>query len=425
MMDPSEVVILCGEWETGPAPQADSGEKYNVVLKISEIIRHPSFDTSSSGLGVEGGNDIAIFKVTGRSIKEANTSANEINPICLPGPTRPTPNPEEGFHSGWANPPPLNYFRKFGPGYLSFVTDTFKQWHYKLDIEGSCRNPTYAAPDVSYYPPGLICAKEVNRQFCPNAGDSGSPLMVKDGIGRYTIGGILSFFKGCDKFSISKRDEAGTKFELFSKTRNPLAYTKLSCYLPWVAEQFGLSYENQASEDRACVEGSGQKPYFNSTTMMNQYETECRTIPGPDELNPNEDRCIFPFYYRGKKYTGCGLFGDSNFVVPVWQCPTNNITTKYPGTDISHFEADLLLNRTYCLNEEREVDPDPNKYCSYDSEVFLFSTCKTDCSGGKHYLFEVKKLSLSSLQLEAMASLEVEQSSWEHKQLLGHQCFPC
>ena len=173
------------------------------------------------------------------------------------------------------------------------------------------------------------------------------------------------------------------------------------------------------------MRGSGQKPYFNSTTMMNQYETECRTIPGPDELNPNEDRCIFPFYYRGKKYTGCGLFGDSNFVVPVWQCPTNNITTKYPGTDISHFEADLLLNRTYCLNEEREIDPNPNKICSYDSRVLLFSTCKTDCSGGKHYLFEVKKLSLFSSQLEAMALLEVEQSSWEHQQLLGHQCFPC
>jgi len=187
--------------------------------------------------------------------------------------------------------------------------------------------------------------------------------MVNDGNGRYTIGGMLSFLKGCDLFLISKRDYAGTKFELFSKTRNPLAYTKLSCYLPWVADQFGLSYENQASEDRTCVEGSGQKPYFNSTTMMIQYETECRTILGPDELNPNEDRCIFPFYYRGKKYTGCGLFGDSNFVVPVWQCPTNNITTKYPGTDISHFEADLLLNRTYCLNEEREIDPNPNKIC--------------------------------------------------------------
>ena len=138
-------------------------------------------------VGIEGGNDIAIFKVTERSIKEATTSANKINPICLPGPTRTTPNPEVGFHSGWAKPTPLNYFRKFGPGYLSFVTDTFKQWHYKIEIEGSCRNPTYAAPDVSYYPPGLICAKEVNRQFCPNAGDSGSTLMVKDGIGRYTI----------------------------------------------------------------------------------------------------------------------------------------------------------------------------------------------------------------------------------------------
>ena len=32
-----------------------------------------------SGLGVEGGNDIAIIKVTERSVKEADTSANKIN----------------------------------------------------------------------------------------------------------------------------------------------------------------------------------------------------------------------------------------------------------------------------------------------------------------------------------------------------------
>ena len=134
-MDPSEVVILCGEWETGSAPQISSGEKYNIPLEISEIVRHPDFDAKKSG--VDGGSDIAVFKV----LETSQASSSEfdkhgVNPICLPEPSRPAP--KEGVHSGWANPPPLHYFRDFGPGFLPFVTDTFKQWHYKLDIEGKC-----------------------------------------------------------------------------------------------------------------------------------------------------------------------------------------------------------------------------------------------------------------------------------------------
>ena len=60
-MDSKEVIILCGEWETGPAPQISSGEKYNIPLEISEIVRHPDFDAKKSG--VDGGSDIAVFKV--------------------------------------------------------------------------------------------------------------------------------------------------------------------------------------------------------------------------------------------------------------------------------------------------------------------------------------------------------------------------
>ena len=47
--------ILCGEWET----EDDTKEEYNILLPITEIVRHPDFDT------VEGpvkGNDIAVFK---------------------------------------------------------------------------------------------------------------------------------------------------------------------------------------------------------------------------------------------------------------------------------------------------------------------------------------------------------------------------
>ena len=84
-MEPSEVIVLCGEWETGPAPQLSSGEKYNVDLEVIEIIRHPEFD--AGGLGVEGGHDLAVFRTSPQGL--ANSSALNINPICLPDLTKP------------------------------------------------------------------------------------------------------------------------------------------------------------------------------------------------------------------------------------------------------------------------------------------------------------------------------------------------
>ena len=58
-MDPNEVVILCGEWEMGAAPHRLSKEEFNVDLKVKDIVKHPNFNPKN---GVEGGNNIAIFK---------------------------------------------------------------------------------------------------------------------------------------------------------------------------------------------------------------------------------------------------------------------------------------------------------------------------------------------------------------------------
>jgi len=414
LMAPDEVVILCGEWETGPTPAILSGEKYNLVLEIREIVRHPAFDYV--GLDVEGGNDLAIFK-----IKEEGGLANspEINPICLPDPVGP--NPYSGVQSGWSNPPPLHFFKEFGEGFLPFMTDTFKQWHYKLDIEKECREPNVTDafglaiehPSVAYYPPGLICAKEVTRQFCPTAGDSGSPLMVKDNLGRFTIQGVLSFLRECDTFSMGPANEDKTVFQFLQSTESPLAYTKLSCFLPWVAEQFGLSYEDRSPNDEACLRGTGQRPPFNST---HEYNAVCREKKGIDR-NPGEPNltvgdgkgsehpCIFPFYYKDKLYDRCSLLETSNFVAPVWRCPVRNITTKYPGTDINHFEDDAIApTRRYCIDTEAAAEAagcdllsslllddcefrllNPDLECDAIFKVPAFSTCKSDCPGVRRF----------------------------------------
>ena len=55
-------------------------------------------------------------------------------------------------------------------------------------------------PSNTFYPPGLICAKEVYNFLCPTPGESGSPLMTlenQEGMEtngeRFKTEGILSF----------------------------------------------------------------------------------------------------------------------------------------------------------------------------------------------------------------------------------------
>ena len=386
-MDPKEVVILCGEWEAGPTPQNFSDEKYNVVLQVEDIIRHPDFEAE---VGVEGGNDIAVFKVNNAGLKDS--SAKDINPICLPEPSRPAP--KEGFHSGWSTPPKLYYFREFGEGFLPFVADTFKQWHYKLAIDEECKNPTRSEvlsanisyPSTANYPPGLICAKDVTGRFCPNDGDSGAPMMVKNNDGRFYMEGHLSFLWGCTFFEMGPTDSSNTVFQFESISENPLAYTKLSCYLPWVAEQFGLFYENHPS-DEACPQGSKQQPTVNANS---QTDTTCREALGTGPLPGFELPCIFPFYYQGKRFDNCTLLQRSSFVEPVWRCPVLNISTKYQDTGINSFEEDPREPQRYCLDltkcqtaDDCEVVLDPKRDCNEGAKLPAFSTCKTDCPGGE------------------------------------------
>jgi hypothetical protein len=141
---------------------------------------------------------------------------------------------------------------------------------------------------------------------------------------RYYVEGILSFVKGCDTFTFgSNQDKTG--FQLTQFSENPAAYTKLSCFLPWVAQQYGLTYDGDPATDPSCLVGTGSKP---------TKDTVCRgTISDltPTFIKEREAECIFPFYYLGKLYNECVMFEQVGFVYPVFRCPVWNITTKRDG----------------------------------------------------------------------------------------------
>jgi len=256
-----------------------------------------------------------------------------------------------------------------------------------MDILDKCEDPKNESitggalkfPSNSSYPAATVCAKDFSKQSCFSQGESGSPLMVERGDGdrlRFSIEGILSFVKGCDVFTFGTTDTTKKNAQLNQQTENPTTYTKLFCFLPWIAEKYGMDYEGSGQEDSACMVASGGNP-------DNRNEL-CRNTPSNlVELFSGEVECIFPFYYKDKKYDGCILFEEDGFVYPVFRCPTRNITTTNQQDGIISFKY-LPLVDGYCPTDS--TDPtsplDPNiTDCSPFARRSPFSQCKNNCKG--------------------------------------------
>jgi len=383
-MTGADAEIVCGEWETGSIPFSQSGEQFNIILPINEIVRHPNFDTSQ-GAGPGTGSDIAIFKVNDQYLTSDRYSL--INPTCLP---QSTANPSVGstaVHSGWSRPPSLSFLREFAPPYIQYYRDFLKQWHLKMEI-AECRDPlinpvngdNLIYPTDTSYPAGTVCAKEFTRLSCFTTGDSGSPLMIKQSDTRYYTEGILSFIKGCDVFSFGV-GASEKRYFLNQQSQNPSVYAKLSCFLPWIALQYGLQYDGVVGDECSTTQPSNK-----------QASGECRNTPSNllEAVQNLELPCLFPFYLDGKKYESCVLFDQNDFVLPVFRCPIRNITTKIDG--INSFRSDDLqsiLTGGLCQDIDAQkpddllppITPELLEDCSSTTRRVPFSQCKNDCPG--------------------------------------------
>merc|ERR1712218_212295 len=193
----AEAEIICGEWDTA----TDTEEDYNIILPIKKIIIHPEFNISR---GEENSqfvaSDISVLQVDDRNF-EAQSRTHKIYPACLPSHSHLTAT--TAIHSGWSKPPPKDFVTNIVPAYEEFYGEFAKQWHHSMTIR-PCQDPQtdfwtevpFKHPTNSYYPPGTVCATEVQGEFCPTSGESGSPLMVRDDQGRMAAEGIHSFIKG-------------------------------------------------------------------------------------------------------------------------------------------------------------------------------------------------------------------------------------
>ena len=280
-------------------------------------------------------------------------------------------------------------------------------------VGGSNRNSDIAGVDSyefkepanTFYPPGVICAQEEYLHMCPTSGESGSPLMTSDDAHliylnlqrdlRLRTEGILSFIKGCTAFIFGRYvDFFATDFFSFQEVEatdsqanivyqvsdNPLVYTRLHCYLPWIAEQYGLDfdYEEIPGDDPSCFTGFGKTDEDVNVRCTNTPSTVKEIQEGI------EKPCIFPYYVDGKLINdSCVKFESDTFLDPVSRCPIWNITTKIDGINSYNSSDSRLINvGGYCPGADGTT-LDPEVTCPLADKFTPFSKCKNNCRGGK------------------------------------------
>ena len=150
------------------------------------------------------------------------------------------------------------------------------------------------------------------------------------------IEGLLSYIKGCTLLAVAEPVEQARDGRqrqrgslLFQESANPNVYTKLSCFLPWIAEQYNMEYESPGITEEECEAGTGNKDEINDA---GQCRCACST----------ESLCRFPFYFNGKYYDQCTMFEEDDFILPVFRCPIYDTVNKIDGINSYTYE-DLVL----------------------------------------------------------------------------------
>ena len=111
-----------------------------------------------------------------------------------------------------------------------------------------------------------------------------------------------TFPQGCSRFDFKgfKTVFDLSRSWLHQASYNPAVYTKLSCYLPWVAAQYDMDYTPPADPDPACLTGNGD---------ITEVTAEvCRTNPFNNRWDLRdgiEAECLFPFTLNGERHDTC------------------------------------------------------------------------------------------------------------------------
>ena len=144
------------------------------------------------------------------------------------------------------------------------------------------------------------------------------------------------FSQGCSSFSFIG---TGSITSLDQISYNPAVYTKLSCYLPWVAAQYDMEYTPPGDPDPACFTGNGD---------ITEVTAEvCRTNPFANQADRQdgiEAPCLFPFTLNGESHDTCIMDELEDFSRPVFRCPIR--TLKGVGINGTNYTTEHLTGGT-------------------------------------------------------------------------------
>ena len=112
---------------------------------------------------------------------------------------------------------------------------------------------------------------------------------------------------------------------LLQLSTNPSVYTKLSCYLPWVAAQYDMDYRRPGDPDPACLTGQGD------ITEVTAEVCRTNSFGSSDERDAIEAPCLFPFTFNGESHRVCITDQIEDFTRPVFRCPIRRV--KGVGTN--------------------------------------------------------------------------------------------
>ena len=200
--------------------------------------------------------------------------------------------------------------------------------------------------------------------------------------------GINSFLKGCSSFSAFSGDVGPPDFTVLKQfSSNPSVYSRLSCFLPWIAEQYGLTYTPSQPTEPECEEGVGN---IDEVTAQVCRATTTNPHDVADKLEPS---CILPFTLDNEVHNECTLVAINDFTRPQFICPIRTVRGR--GTNYTRDDSDI--SRVYCptisdegevinqYNGQWELDPD-STWCingAFSTGRPVFATCKNTCPGGE------------------------------------------
>ena len=153
---------------------------------------------------------------------------------------------------------------------------------------------------------------------------------------------------GCSRFWFFDRN--GNNY-LRQFSENPLVYTKIKCFLPWIAAQYDMEFRTVGATDPDCLTGYGD--------ISEVTSRQCRTNPSNnawDRKDGIEAPCLFPFTLNGKSYNSCITDEIEGFTRPIFRCPIR--TVKGAGTDYTdqHLSGgDELLQADWSISMSRTI----------------------------------------------------------------------